>query len=69
MREICPSGSEGGGAVTRSPYPYRFMESLDLQSLDAHWDHEPKAPESRTHSKRFANLWDAETAGQRLEMA
>ena len=33
----------------------------------AHRDYEPKAPASRTHSKRFANLWDAETARERLE--
>ena len=33
----------------------------------AHWDQEPKAPASRTHSKRLASLWDVETARQRLE--
>ena len=43
------------------------MGSLHLQQLDAHWDHEPKAPASWTHSKRFANLRDVETARQRLE--
>ncbi len=25
MREICTSGSEGGGAVTRSPYLYQNL--------------------------------------------
>ena len=33
----------------------------------ARWGHEPKAPASRAHSKRFASLWNVETARQRLE--
>ena len=44
---------------------WRFMESL--QQSDAHWDHEPKATASWSHSKRFASLWNVETARQRLE--
>jgi hypothetical protein len=27
MREIRPSGSEGGGALTGSPYPYRYRRA------------------------------------------
>jgi hypothetical protein len=29
MREIRPSGSEGGGAGNRSPYPYQGLTSSD----------------------------------------
>ncbi len=29
MRETRPSGSEGGGAGNRSPYPYRGSESRE----------------------------------------
>jgi hypothetical protein len=41
MREICKSGSEGGGALTGSPYPYtsgprrvlrQTVSKLDLAS-------------------------------------
>jgi hypothetical protein len=28
MREIRPSGSEGGVALTRHPYPYRWFQLL-----------------------------------------
>ena len=64
-----PSGVSsllGGGVRTPSP-TFRFVGSLHLQLSDAHWDHEPKAPASRTHSKRFASLRSVETARQRLE--
>ena len=44
----------------------RFMDSR-LGFATAHRDHEPKAPASRTHSKRFARLWNVEMARQRLE--
>jgi hypothetical protein len=28
MRETCKSGSEGGGGVTASPYPYPAMSQI-----------------------------------------
>ena len=48
------------------PAATRFMGSPHGFTT-AHRDHEPKAPASRTHSKRFASLWNVETARQRLE--
>ena len=36
MREIRPSGLEGGGAAIRSPYPYRTRKREILRSGPAH---------------------------------
>ena len=69
------------GACPRLPFPLTtqiknlgeamaigrtFMDSRHGFTT-AHWDQESKAPASRTHSKRFASLWNVETARQRLE--
>ena len=35
MREIRPSGLEGGVALTRHPYPYRFTAGLRCASSRA----------------------------------
>jgi hypothetical protein len=32
MREIRPSGSEGGGTLIGSPYPYRYVAPSELNS-------------------------------------
>ena len=37
MREICTSGSEGGGAVIRSPYPYH-RANLDYDTIKSFKD-------------------------------
>jgi len=34
MREIRKSGSEGGGARERSPYPYGFLDATDPSGGD-----------------------------------
>ena len=33
MREICTSGSEGGGTLTRPPYPYPVRVQLSEGSV------------------------------------
>ena len=48
-------------------FPSAAIGGSHLQQSNAHRDHEPKAPASRTHSKRFASLRSVETARQRLE--
>jgi len=53
MPEIGPSGSEGGVALTRHPYPYRTgqVHGELPGSVNTLWDHEPVEDEGRARGR------------------